>query len=398
MKKFILYIALFCISFSTKAQLGFNPQTGFVFFNSPSTYSISNYSPFAMPYTLPSQLEGYAQLNDSCLNTPVIFSTNGIDVFNGATGAVVASGLLGQTNSTNAATIVPISGNRALIITTKNWSSTTNEAYTSILNYTTGVGCSPYSFSMPIATKNIQLIGIGGETNMSEKVTVIPVAGASGDKWLIMHEASNTATGKFLVFRINNTTGVTNAISSYNVGLPIQKIGGKGQMQAVPAQVPSIPSPYFIGAAYLRRPSAWGGATDILVFNSVTGAITLKETMLHGSLRPYGLEFSRGSVALYLAFRNAWKTIFRYDPYAGGAIASSLTPSSYGASIPNRRFGQLQCLDNDAIFTPLWNSNNLLYIPNSNNFVSFPLAPPSILATAPATTIFRFGLPNYWRN
>jgi hypothetical protein len=397
MKKFIIYTALFFSTIVANAQISFYPQTGFVFYNT-NTFSVNQYTPFTMPYTLPNRLEGYAQLNDSsCPNTPIIFSTDGIDVYHGGTGAIVASGLLGQQTSTNAATILPVAGNKALIITTKAFSDANNEAYSSLLNYTGS--CGGYTFTMPAATKNLQLIG-GTVTSFSEKVTVIRKA-SGNDYWLLMHEATNAGAGsnQYLVFSISYATGVISFSASYNVGLPVKKIGGKGQMQAITAQVPGVTSAYFVGAAHFIRPGSLGGATDVLIMNTLTGALTFKETMLHGFLRPYGLEFSRAGSSLYVAFRNVAKTIFRYDPYvAPGSIFTTMTPSAYGASIPNFRFGQLQRTDNDAIYTALFTTNKLLYIPTSSSLASFPLAPPSLTTSAPAGTVFRFGLPNYWRN
>jgi hypothetical protein len=403
MKKFLIYITLFFSASYLHAQT-FYPQTGSIFYNS-NTFSVNNYAPFTMPYSLPNQQEGYAQLNDSACTTgglnPVIFSTNGLNVYNGGTGILepTAAGLLGEPNSTNAATIVPILGGKALIITTKAWSNATNEAYSSIISYVAG-SCGVYTLNMPAATKNLQIIGTGGVTSFTEKVSVMRKP-TGNDYWLLMHEATNAGIGsnKFLVFSISYATGSITAVAAHNAGLPIKKVGGKGQMQAVLGQDPTIGSAYLIGAAYFMKPLSMGGATDILIMNPTTGVVTLKETILYGAFRPYGLEFSRSGNYCYVAFRNVLKTIFRYDPYAApGSIFTTAVPSGYGASVPPFRFGQLQRLDNDMIYTPLFGSNTLLYITASSLPTSFPLAPPSLTVNAPAGTVFRFGLPNYWRN
>jgi hypothetical protein len=197
MKKYLIYIALFCLAITTNAQ--FYSQAGFVFYNN-NNFAINNYAPFGMPYSvpLPLQNEGYSQLNDTvCPNTPVIFSTNGTEVYKGSDGTLIpgTTGLFGSPNSTKAATIVPISGSRALIITTKNYLSTGNEAYFSLLSFTGTGTCPTYTFNMPAVTKNVQinLANTGSPiTSFSEKVTVIPVSSStSNDYWLIMHEASN---------------------------------------------------------------------------------------------------------------------------------------------------------------------------------------------------------------
>jgi hypothetical protein len=401
MKKFLIYIALFFSAATLDAQI-INPQTGFLFYNT-GTFSVDNYSAFTMPYTLPVQQEGYSQLNDSnCSNVPVIFSTNGINVYNGATGVVVASGLLGESNSTNAATIVPIFNNRALIITTKAFSSTTNEAYSSILTYT-GSCSVGYTFTMPVITKNIQLTSFTGITSIAEKVTVLRVPG-SNDYWLLMHEATNAGggSGKFLVFRISYTTGTISAVNDYTVGLPVRKIGGKGQMQAIASQDPALGPIYLVGAAYFIKPTSMGGAVDVLIMNPSTGALSLKETITasYGWNRPYGLEFSRSGSLLYVASRNVNRTMMRYDAsVAPGTIVTTAIPSAYsfiGSPIPNFRFGQLQRTENDAIYAPLFGSNRLMYIPVSSLPASFPAAPPA--TTISGVNPFRFGLPNYWRN
>jgi hypothetical protein len=400
MKKFFIYIIIFTISFSVNAQ-SFYPQAGFVFYNS-NNFSLSNYSPFTMPYTLPVQQEGYAQLNDSlCPNSPVIFSTNGINVYNGATGAIVATGLLGEGNSTNAATIVPIAGNRALIITTKAYTNPSNLAYSSIITYTGS--CPSYTFTMPLATKNRQIIGLlPSDTSFTEKVTVLPIAG-SNDYWLLMHEASNAALGsdKFIVFRIDYITGTPMAVANYFVGTKIRKVGGKGQMQAIPSQIASGPV-YLIGAAYLLKPFSITGAVDVLIMNPSTGALTLKESISYStgsSFRPYGLEFSRSGSFLYVAARNLAKSIKRYNPTVGaGTIFTTMQNSLFGGSIPGFRLGQLQRLDNDGIYTPLYLSNKLLNIANSSLATSFPFAPPAVTISNPSGGLFRWGLSNYWRH
>jgi hypothetical protein len=104
----------------------------------------------------------------------LIFSTDGINAYNGDNGSIIpgTTGLLGESNSTNAATIVPISGSRALIITTKAWSNATNISYSSILNYTGS--CGSYTYNMPVITKNVPLpISATGVTSVCENVTVI---------------------------------------------------------------------------------------------------------------------------------------------------------------------------------------------------------------------------------
>jgi hypothetical protein len=395
MKKIFTYIALLFITITANAQTIY-PQTGFVFYNN-NNFSINNYSPFGLGYAtpLPSRLEGYSQLNDSsCPNVPVIFSTDGINVHRGSDGVVIFSGLLGQSNSTNAATIVPISGNRALIITTKNWSSITNEAYSTIITYSGGCS-SGYTFTMPAATKNLQLTSITGVTNIAEKVTVMDIPGTL-DKWLLMHEATNTGGGsnKFLVFRINYTTGTINSVADYSVGLPVRKIGGKGQMQAILGQSMFGGTAYIIGAAYFIRPGSIGGATDFLYMNPSTGVVTHRETILHGFRRPYGLEHSRSSDYTYVAFRNINQTMNRYFNYNSGGVAITITPNTFTAPTPLRRFGQLQRTDDDAIYCPFYNSARLFRLPLSSAAASFP----SAATNTTGGSNFFFGLPNYWRN
>jgi hypothetical protein len=409
MKKFYIYIVLLCFTITANAQ--FYPQEGFLFYNN-NNFSISNYTPFGLSYAtpLPIRQEGYSQLNDSlCPNSPVIFSTDGINVYRGSDGVIVQTGLLGTggpgfQNSTNAATIVPIAPTstgikRALIITTKWWNSPNNEAYHSLLEFNisgTPASCNTYAFNMPAATKNLQLTSFTGVTSIAEKVTVLKIP-SSNDYWLLMHEATNTGggSGKFLVFRIIYATGVINAVNDYSVGLPVRKIGGKGQMQGILGQVPGLGSAYFIGAAYFVRPGSLAGATDFLYMNPATGALSLRETILYGFFRrPYGLEFSRSSDYLYVSYRNMAQTMTRYYNYAGGTVASTAITNAFLAPTPLRTFGQLQRTDNDAIYSPLFNSGRLLYVPVSSSPTSFP----SSATTTSGSTIFRFGLPNYWRN
>jgi hypothetical protein len=391
MKKFILFIATLFVIINSIGQTVY-PQTGFLFYNN-NNFSINNYSPFVLPYAppLPNRLEGYSQLNDSsCPNIPVVFSTDGINVHRGSDGVVVASGLLGNPTSTNAATIVPISGSRALIITTTSFASATNPAYSSILNYI-GNCSSGYTFSMPLVTKNLQLTSLTGVTNICEKVTVMKILG-SLDYWLLMHEATNTAGGsnKFLVFRISYTTGSISPVADYNVGSMVRKIGGKGQMQAILGQFGGSAT-YLVGAAYFVRPGSMGGATDFVYLNPLTGVVTFRETINYTSLRPYGLEFSSAATFAYVTYRNVFQTMTRYN-CAPGTIAPGLT-NTFASPTPFKRFGQIQRLDNDAIAVPLRGSANLMFMPSSSNIASFPAS----VTTTTGGGNFNFGLPNYWR-
>lgn len=390
MKKILLYTLLIFTTALAMAQ--FHPQTGFVFYNN-NNFAINNYAGFSLSYStpLPVRLEGYSQLNDSsCPNVPIIFSTDGINVHRGSDGFIVATGLLGSANSTNAATIVPIAGSRALIITTKSFALAANQAYSSIIGYTGGC-TGGYTFVMPAASKNLQLISSTGVTNMAEKVTVMPIAGST-DYWLLMHEATNTGGGsnKYLVFRISYLTGVITAAADYNVGLPIRKIGGKGQMQAVYGQFGG--PTYFIGSAYFIIPGSVGGATDRLRLNPSTGVLTFTETILQGSRRPYGLEFSRSANWLYVSYRNFVQTLTRYDNSL--PLSTPGITNAYTTPTPLRRFGQIQRTDNDDIYIPYFNINRMFSLPISSSPTSF--SGPITITTGAGN--FYFGLPNYWRN
>jgi hypothetical protein len=401
MKKFLIYSALFFITQTTNAQTFF-PQTGFVFFNN-NNFAVHNYAPFGLGYPaaslLPIRAEGYDQLNDSsCNNFPVIFSSDGLNAYNGSNGSIIpgTTGLLGEANSTNAATIVPISGNRALIITTKAWFNTTNLAYSSILNYTGS--CGSYTFNMPAATKNLPLpISATGVTSICEKLTVVKKT-TGNDYWLIMHEATNAGLGsnKYLVYNISYATGVISAHMDFNQGLPIKKIGGKGQMQAIRAQIPGTIYNHFIGSAYFIRPGSPLGAVDLLYFDASVGGgtIFLKETIISTWDRPYGLEFDRSGSIMYVGSRMINKTMTRYNPYA--VTVAPGVPNTLLAPIPNKRFGQLQCLDNNSIYAPLRNTTTLFYIPLAGTTTSFPGVSPYATLTGAAN--FFWGLPNYWRN
>jgi hypothetical protein len=409
MKKFFIYTVLFFITITAQAQVTFHPQDGMVFFNN-NNYSIDNYNPFNLSYPtaslLPNRPEGYAQLNDSaCGNVPVIFSTDGINAYNGANGSIIpgTTGLLGESQSTNAATIVPISGSRALIITTKAWSNATNLSYSSILNYT-GT-CGSYTYSMPAITKNVPLPpSATGVTAIAEKVTVVKKA-SGNDYWLIMHEATNAGGGsnKYLVFSINYTSGVITASNDYSIGTFIRKIGGKGQMQAIYSQsaLPTGPG-YYIGAAFfIRATSILYGAADLLSMDASTGALTLKESATSSWARPYGLEFSRSSspsqTYFFIAPRNGVSAmVFRFNAsLPAGTVFGTSDASTYTGLPAFRRFGQLQCLDNDAIYAPIRASTTLLYIPNASSTASFPT---TTATTWTGLTNFNWGLPNYWRN
>jgi hypothetical protein len=120
-----------------------------------------------------------------------------------------------------------------------------------------------------------------------------------------MHEATNAGAGsnKYLVYTISYATGLIIPHMDYNQGLLIKKLGGKGQMQAIRAQIPGIIYNHFIGSAYYKRPGGFFGAVDLLYFDATGGSIFLKETIISTWDRPYGLEFDRSGSFMYVGSR-----------------------------------------------------------------------------------------------
>jgi hypothetical protein len=393
--KRIIPIAIFLSSFFI-ANAQIDHYRNFIFYNS-SSFGIKNYMPVSFAPVLPTQLEGYSEMNDTCGNNLVVFSSNGIRVHDG-TGADVTGTplLLGSTNSTNAATIVKLSGNRALIITTTAFSSATNRAYYTRVDYT---GACPSVVTVHPTLRN-QPITSGAITNFSEKVTVTRKLGTN-NYWLIMHEATNALGGsnKYIVFEIDDASATVILPGTvYAVGIPIRKIGGKGQMQSTFTQTPTLS--YVIGAAHFLRATGMNGGVDILWQDPTTGALTFNTSILYGTFpyptnRPYGLEFSSSAGAnyMYVGSRFSTRNITRYGfNTISYALLSTFTTNSYpGLSY----FGQIQRLDNGTLYSPVYGTNKYYELASPSSSTSFPTL--GVTFSTSTGSVLRWGLPNYWK-
>jgi hypothetical protein len=137
------------------------------------------------------------------------------------------------------------------------------------------------------------------------------------------------------------------------------------------------------------------GGLDLLFFNPNTGTLALKESKSYSWNRPYGLEFSLSGRYLYVASRFLARNMVRYDPSlpAGSVFPIPVPSGTIPWAAPFARFGQIQSLDNDAVYSPLVGSNQLIYIPFSSTVAASFSTPLTKIGLA----AFYWGLPNYWR-
>ncbi len=398
MKRIIHTTILLLSFFAATAQI--DHYRNVIFYNN-SAFAIKNYIPVSFAPILPIQPEGYSQLNDTCNNSLVVFSSNGIRVHDGLGADVTGTpSLLGSPSSTNAATIVNLTGNRALIITTTAFSGATNPAYYTRVDYTSAC---PSVVTVHPTLRNQQIMGDPGGviTNFSEKATVTKKLGTN-DYWLILHEATNAAGGsnKYLVFLINDATATISWSGSYSIGIPIRKIGGKGQMQSFLTQTPTLS--YVIGAAHFLRLTSVNGGVDILWQNPLTGVLSFNTSINYGigghpANRPYGLEFSTsaGATYMYVGSRSISRNIIRYS---FNTITYALLPPFLSNTYPGfSKFGQMQRLDNGTIYAPINGTNKYYELAGPNISTSFPTPGVTFSTSSVAGTVFRWGLPNYWK-
>jgi hypothetical protein len=381
-------IAHFC-SFAQPFTLNAVPQ-GSVFYNNTPQYLWS--AGLAGSPILPNHFEGHAQLNDTTASpsTTPLFSTNGINVYNGA-GTNITGGplLLGHTFSTNSAQVVRLSSTRAMIFTTQTWSGGSNLAHYTLVDLTTPTA--PIVM-VGAGNRNVPISG-GGINRFSEKSVIIPRFGTT-NYWLVLHEYLPGAsfTNKYVVFEINSGTNTVNYVATYALGSQIRNVGHKGQMKAY--FNPASNTGRTIAAAHLENANpAIGGNIDILNFDGVTGVMALRETIkldANVGIRPYGLEFGDGGRLLYFNSFNIARQISRVDVTAApGTIWSTRVTGNAIAWSPVRRFMQMQRMRSGSIFFPSFFSNRLNELVNSANptsFFAFVSGGPALGAAS-----------NYWR-
>lgn len=249
------------------------------YFGNQAALKFENNVPIAMTNSAMSQVEGVATMSNA--NGSLLFYTNGITVYNRNHEIMVnGTGLLSHSSNTQAAFIVPFSGNED-----KYFLITPDPYYYSIIDMSLDNG----NGAIEEDSKNILLTN-----ERSEKVAGV-LASNEQDIWLITY---GTNEKRFNVYKIDE-----NGVSSTPVTSEFDTASGYFGYMKISPDGTKIAMANFNGTFHLYN------------FNRVTGQVSNQQviTFNGGGFGSYGIEFSPNGQLVYVADHRGNNRVVQFD-------------------------------------------------------------------------------------
>ncbi len=360
MKRLLLFISVTVICFSPQKSFS-QGQANIWYFGAFCGIDFNSGAPVAIPGPI-NTLEGCASICDS--NGVILFSTDGVTVYN-SVNAVMATGLHGNTSSTQSAIIIPFPGsNTKYYIFTTDASGQPNGLNYTIVDMTLNGGLGG------TVTVNNPLI-----TPTCEKVTAVYCLNGS-DIWVITH---HYGSNEFYAYKV----------TSLGIDPPVISASGfnSNTYPSFEGYLKASPDGSKLAACYSGN--AGVDQMELYDFNSATGVVSNAISIPSPYVYSYGVSFSPDNTKLYFCSFGVINFIYQYDltniNFATNPIAV------YNGT--NTGFGAIQLAPDGKIYIAEDGTSSLSVINNPNglgtacNFVlnSFP-----ILGTS------HYGLPDFF--
>lgn len=322
MKKYII-IFLCILSFQRVLAQG---ETNIWYFGRQIGLDFNNGSPVALTDSAMFTSEGCATISNS--NGNLLFYTDGSTIYN-KNHQIMASGLFGDTSTTQSAIIVP--------------NPTQSNIYYVFTAYSSGL---PPGLNYSIVDMNLNG-GLGGVTdlnihlldNVTEKLTAVLHTNGT-DIWVITHGWESTGNS-FLAYLVTssgvNTTPVTSNIGIYT-GWSAQYYAGHLKVSPDGTKIVSV-SGYNI---------------EIYDFDANAGILSNLQTI---NRYAYGAEFSPSNEILYTSSHD----IYQYDLTASNIEATEILLYSQS---PENQLGALQLGPDKKIYMPNYHYLNTINNPD----------------------------------
>lgn len=286
--------------------------------------------------------EGCATISNS--SGQLLFYTDGITIYNRNHNVMVnGTGLMGNSSSSQSATIVPKPGSNSLyyVFTTEAVAKPDGFRYSIVdMNLDSGNGAVTTDKNILIYTPTCEKIAINKHSN-------------NVDFWIVTHGFDNNNFYAHLLTNIGlNTTPVISSVG-FTPTIPIQSPFNRDATMGC-MKIASDGSKLAIA----HSNDSWNtnGVLQLFNFNNSTGILTNPITLIQGSFDSYGVEFSPNSRVLY--FTNFSK-LKQFD------LTTSNIPSSvliYDFVLPEA--GAMQLGPDNKIYLSVIGQNKLGVIKN----------------------------------
>jgi PKD repeat protein len=301
------YVAFLIFIYSTLLAQG---EANNWYFGSNAGLSFTSGSPVAITNGQLNTDEGCASISNS--SGQLLFYTDGITLFN-RNHQIMLNGasLLGNSSTTQSATIVPKPGSTTLYYV-----------------FTIDAEARPNGFCYSIVDMALDS-GFGGVTSEKNILIYAPTCEKIGvvkhannvDFWIVTHVFGNNA---FLAYSLTNS-GFSLSPTVSNVGFsPMSPIISTDSRASSRGYMKISPNGSKIAIAHTD--DGWGiqGVLQLLDFDNITGLIANPVTLRQESGELYGVEFSPNSQVLY--FTNfSYFSIIQYDLTSSDIINSAIT-------------------------------------------------------------------------
>jgi hypothetical protein len=229
--------------------------------------------------------EGCATISNS--SGQLLFYTDGITVYNRNHNVMVnGTGLMGNSSSSQSATIVPKPGSNSLyyVFTTEAVAKPNGFRYSIVdMNLDSGNGAVTTDKNILIYTPTCEKIAINKHSN-------------NVDFWIVTHGFDNNNFYAHLLTNIGlNTTPVISSVG-FTPTIPIQSPFNR---DATMGCMKIAPDGSKLAIAHSNDSWNTNGVLQLFNFNNSTGILTNPITLIQGSFDSYGVEFSPNSRVLY---------------------------------------------------------------------------------------------------